>query len=249
MKTLHTHTSRALLLGTALALIAACAPTQAPQEQDAADSAEDTTQADDGAPISAIPDLDDPDETPRASAGESADDDGESIARDALAAVRGDDAGDDTDAGDDDPFGTPEPADSGADIDPQADSGTEPDTTGTNGDEEVDLAEEQVDPPAPDQPVTQGDTPDDADPDAPNVVEYALSTQHAVGETQHSRRGLFAERRFQRNCAEFDNQDLAQEEFLRQGGPEEDPRGLDPNGDGFACWWDPEPYRAAARAE
>lgn len=233
--TLTRHIPRTLLMGSALALIAACAPTQAPQETSAQEPPEETETADDGAPISAIPDLDDPDDTPRTSAEDSSADDGESIARDALAAVRGEER----ETGEDDaPFGAPESA------------GSEPDIGGDRGtDEEVDLAEEQVDPPAPEQPVIQGDTPDEADPDAPNVVEYALSTRHAVGETQHSRRGLFAERRFQRGCAEFDNQDLAQEEFLRRGGPEDDPLGLDPNGDGFACWWDPEPYRTAARAQ
>ncbi len=236
MTTLTRHSPRTLLMGTALALIAACAPSQAPQETGTQQPTEETEPADDGAPISAIPGLDEPDDTPRTSAEDGGADDGESIARDALAAVRGDEG--ESGAANDAPFGDAERAGAEPDIGGERDTGAE-----------VDLAEEQVDPPAPEQPVAQGDTPDEADPDAPNVVEYALSTRHAVGETQHSRRGLFAERRFQRNCAEFDNQDLAQEEFLRRGGPEDDPLGLDPNGDGFACWWDPEPYRTAARAE
>ncbi len=248
MTTLHRHTPRALLMGTALAVIAACAPAQAPRDTGSADAPEETESADDGAPISAIPELEDPDELP--AEGEA--DDGATIARDALAAVRGDAQTSPSDAStaQDGVLGASQGADPaagsgpGPDIDPQADEGAD----APRG-EQIDLAEEQVDPPAPEQPVSQGDAPAEVDSGAPNVVDYALSTQHAVGETQHSRRGLFAERRFQRNCAEFENQDLAQEEFLRQGGPEEDPLGLDPNGDGFACWWDPEPYRAAARAE
>ena len=35
------------------------------------------------------------------------------------------------------------------------------------------------------------------------------------------------------------------DEGLPCGGPERDPRGLDPDGDGFACDWDPAPFRAA----
>ena len=38
---------------------------------------------------------------------------------------------------------------------------------------------------------------------------------------------------------------LAQEEFLRTGGPERDKLGVDPDGDGFACAWDPRPFRTA----
>jgi hypothetical protein len=43
-------------------------------------------------------------------------------------------------------------------------------------------------------------------------------------------------------------QDAAQEAFLAAGGPERDRNNLDPDGDGFACWWDPEPFRRAMRA-
>ena len=39
--------------------------------------------------------------------------------------------------------------------------------------------------------------------------------------------------------------DVAQEAFLAQGGPQSDRKGLDPDGDGFACDWDPRPFRAA----
>lgn len=83
--------------------------------------------------------------------------------------------------------------------------------------------------------------------DATNIVEYALSTTHRVGQSRY-RRSAIQFRSHEGACAQFANQDLAQEEFLRRGGPERDPLNLDPDGDGFACWWDPEPYRAAARA-
>ena len=31
--------------------------------------------------------------------------------------------------------------------------------------------------------------------------------------------------------------------FLEAGGPKRDRKGLDPDGDGFACAWDPRPFR------
>lgn len=82
-------------------------------------------------------------------------------------------------------------------------------------------------------------------PAGPNIVQYALSTSHPVGRQVHARGGLFAERRFRRACAEFASPDLAQQEFLRRGGPERDRLGVDPDGDGYACAWDPAPFRAA----
>jgi hypothetical protein len=82
---------------------------------------------------------------------------------------------------------------------------------------------------------------------APNVLAYALQTTHAVGTVQHSRRNPFRWLRWERVCRGFVSQDAAQEAFLAAGGPERDPHNLDPDGDGFACWWDPELYRQAAR--
>jgi hypothetical protein len=82
----------------------------------------------------------------------------------------------------------------------------------------------------------------------PNIVEYALRTRNRVGERVWDRGGLFrTEAQHRRNCAAFPSADLAQEDFLRRGGPSADPRNLDPDGDGFACDWDPTPFRAAAR--
>ncbi len=76
----------------------------------------------------------------------------------------------------------------------------------------------------------------------PNIVAYALSTTHNPGTQVHSRSAL----RFtdpQAACARYASPDLAQEAFLEAGGPERDRRGLDPDGDGFACAWDPRPFR------
>ena len=51
-----------------------------------------------------------------------------------------------------------------------------------------------------------------------------------------------------RACSRYNSPDDAQRAFLVAGGPEADPLNLDPDGDGFACNWSPEPFRAAARA-
>lgn len=79
----------------------------------------------------------------------------------------------------------------------------------------------------------------------PNIVAYALSTRNAVGERVYRRSGVTTEARFQRACARYATADLAQADFLASGGPESDRKGLDPDGDGFACYWDPRPFRAA----
>lgn len=74
-----------------------------------------------------------------------------------------------------------------------------------------------------------------------NIALFASRTTHAVGEQRYSRGfNPFAPRG---NCRRFASADEAQRAFLAEGGPERDPRNLDPDGDGFACAWDPEPYR------
>lgn len=80
----------------------------------------------------------------------------------------------------------------------------------------------------------------------PNLFLYALSTQHAVGQERYSRRNPFRWNRWEAACAQYPHQDLAQEAFLAAGGPEKDPDHMDPDGDGYACWWDPAPFRQAA---
>jgi len=80
----------------------------------------------------------------------------------------------------------------------------------------------------------------------PNIVEYALSAPNRLGQEWYSRSLLVidAQGKFQRNCAEYRSPDEAQRDFLARGGPDRDPRGLDPDGDGFACGWDPAPFLA-----
>lgn len=79
----------------------------------------------------------------------------------------------------------------------------------------------------------------------PNIVAYALASTHARGTKVYSRIGVGKASRYERNCAKYASPDLAQEEFLAKGGPNRDKLGLDPDGDGFACAWDPAPFRKA----
>jgi hypothetical protein len=97
---------------------------------------------------------------------------------------------------------------------------------------------QQVEPTAlPDRPANVG----------PNIVAYALNAPNVKGQEWYSRSLLTTQSRFQRNCAEYRTDDDAQRDFLARGGPEVDRRGLDPDGDGFACGWDPAPFNAAFR--
>ncbi|RVV96917.1 hypothetical protein EKE94_16385 [Mesobaculum littorinae] len=89
-------------------------------------------------------------------------------------------------------------------------------------------------------PTRPGDT-------GPNVVQYALSTSNQRGQKVYSRFGFKSQEKYARACAAYASPDLAQTAFLREGGPDRDRLGVDPDGDGFACSWDPAPYRQAAR--
>ncbi|MEM9549544.1 MAG: hypothetical protein AAGA05_00130 [Pseudomonadota bacterium] len=80
---------------------------------------------------------------------------------------------------------------------------------------------------------------------SPNIVAYALSTNHARGTRIHSRTGLNLTQKSIRACANYPSPDQAQIAFLQRGGPNRDRLGLDPDGDGYACDWDPAPFRAA----
>lgn len=88
-------------------------------------------------------------------------------------------------------------------------------------------------------PQRSGDT-------GPNIVNFALATTHAPG-TQLYKRGSLFQKDPLITCAKYPSPDLAQEAFLAKGGPEKDREGLDPDGDGFACGWDPRPFRNALR--
>jgi len=99
-------------------------------------------------------------------------------------------------------------------------------------------AREQIAPTAlPERPADTG----------PNIVAYALSAPNVKGQEWYSRSILSGEGRFRRNCASYATPDDAQRDFLARGGPERDRRGIDPDGDGFACGWDPAPFIQAVQ--
>ncbi|PYE85687.1 hypothetical protein [Pseudoroseicyclus aestuarii] len=80
----------------------------------------------------------------------------------------------------------------------------------------------------------------------PNLVQYALNAPNARGQEYYSRFMLGnVPGRYERNCARYGNADDAQRVFMARGGPDRDPLNIDPDGDGFACGWDPAPFRAA----
>ena len=76
------------------------------------------------------------------------------------------------------------------------------------------------------------------------IVAFALATTHAPGTAVYQRSSLRLSNP-QTACNRFASPDLAQEAFLANGGPERDRKSLDPDGDGFACAWDPRPFRTA----
>ena len=81
----------------------------------------------------------------------------------------------------------------------------------------------------------------------PNIVAYALKTNNVVGQKLYRRFGFYSKAKYDENCSKYFSPDRAQEDFLRSGGPGRDRFGLDPDGDGFACGWNPATFRKAAR--
>ncbi|MDE0590238.1 hypothetical protein OU789_09910 [Halocynthiibacter sp. C4] len=80
---------------------------------------------------------------------------------------------------------------------------------------------------------------------AVSIVAFALNTTNSVGQQIYPRSRNPSMSRFQKACGRYTSSDQAQIDFLNNGGPEKDRRGVDPDGDGFACYWDPSPFRAA----
>lgn len=98
------------------------------------------------------------------------------------------------------------------------------------------------------QVIEVSSVPGRTDSGGPNIVAYALSTSHAPGSTVYRRINPLRWSRWESACLQFRNQDAAQQAFLENGGPDRDPGYLDPDGDGYACWWDPTPLRTAMAA-
>ncbi|KFE36010.1 hypothetical protein [Thioclava atlantica] len=91
--------------------------------------------------------------------------------------------------------------------------------------------------PAP-QPVLNQDN------SGPNLAAYALSVHNRPGDPVYKRGGIHLTPS-DKACAKYVSADQAQLAFLAAGGPERDRLNLDPDGDGFACGWDPTPFQQA----
>jgi hypothetical protein len=77
-----------------------------------------------------------------------------------------------------------------------------------------------------------------------DLVQYALNAPNRKGETIYPRSRISITNS-DRNCARYDTPEAAQQAFLKAGGPQRDSKNLDPDGDGFACYWDPTPFQRA----
>ena len=75
-----------------------------------------------------------------------------------------------------------------------------------------------------------------------NIAAFARSTINPVGKRIY-RRNYIRTGNELNNCSRFRIKDDAQRYFLANGGPELDPLKLDPDGDGYACFWNPEVFR------
>jgi len=83
----------------------------------------------------------------------------------------------------------------------------------------------------------------------PNIVEYALRTNNPIGVKLYHRTIFAKAQVIFKNCDRYPSSSKAQEDFIKTGGPKWDLYGLDPDGDGFACDWDPAPFRSVRADE
>ena len=72
----------------------------------------------------------------------------------------------------------------------------------------------------------------------PTLVQYARASLHRPGTRLFARDGSV-----RGDCAAFASAAAAQQAFLTAGGPQRDALGLDPDGDGYVCGWEPAAYR------
>ena len=76
-----------------------------------------------------------------------------------------------------------------------------------------------------------------------NLAKYALAQTNPAGQKVHTRNPLKG-RKAAEKCANYGSDDEAQTAFLQSGGPQRDTHGIDPDGDGYACGWNPAVYRS-----
>lgn len=77
------------------------------------------------------------------------------------------------------------------------------------------------------------------------VVAYVLNAPNGLGEAIYDRRAVKPDA-YQKACQRYPTAEAAQAAFLKSGGPKRDGKKLDPDGDGYACDFDPTPFRQAA---
>ena len=96
--------------------------------------------------------------------------------------------------------------------------------------------------PASYQPVTPRAAPAGPRARTAGVEAFARGAPNRVGQSVYVRDGAADRRGLSPDCGRYAADDRAQEAFLNAGGPQVDVLGLDPDGDGFACGWDPARY-------
>lgn len=74
---------------------------------------------------------------------------------------------------------------------------------------------------------------------APRSTRVAQNTAAPVGPAGYARKPV-SDAEHMKACGRFYSDAAAQEAFIRAGGPTEDPAGLDPDGDGYACEFRPQ---------
>lgn len=90
--------------------------------------------------------------------------------------------------------------------------------------------------------IQPGALPERPAEDASVIVQYAINAPNRLGQAIYKRSGLSLSSH-EKACSRYASPEAAQESFLKSGGPQRDPKNLDPDGDGFACMWDPTPFQ------
>lgn len=95
------------------------------------------------------------------------------------------------------------------------------------------------------QQIQPGALPQRSGDAASPVIAYAIGAKNRLGEQAYKRSGLSVSSS-EKACLRYASTTEAQAAFLKSGGPKRDPKNLDPDGDGFACSFDPTPFQNGA---
>lgn len=80
----------------------------------------------------------------------------------------------------------------------------------------------------------------------PVLAQYAATVDHAPGTRVWPRRNADPVKALE-ICTTYATADAAQIGYLSRGGPSADPLGIDPDGDGYVCGWDPATWQPRIR--